>query len=111
MHCLCEHIQKDYCYGNKWLSQVFYQFIFRRNCLFGTTKFGVEAIAINEDGTEMGLTEANFKYSLLQVPRNGVQISSLPDKYYFYPVKQSSIDKNTNLEQNIDWGGTFDPTL
>lgn len=87
------------------------------------TKFGVEAIAINPDGTEMPigeakakadrneLTEEDFTYSLLQVPRTGVQITSVPDKYYFFPIQQSVIDKNSNIEQNSNWGGTFNPAL
>lgn len=91
--------------------------------LDGTTKHGVEAIAINPDGTEMTMAEArakadrfelvekDFKYSLLQVPRSGVQTNSVPETYYFFPIQQDVLDRNKNLEQNKDWGGTFDPTL
>ena len=91
--------------------------------LDGTTKHGVEAIAINENGDEMPLseardkananelTEANFKYSTLRVPRSGVQVNSLPETYYFFPIHQDVLDRNSSLEQNVDWGGTFDPTL
>ncbi len=91
--------------------------------LDGKTKHGVEAIAINEDGTEMPiatakaladdneLTEENFKYITWQVPFTGVKVTSLPEKYYFFPIQQSVIDLNSNIEQNVDWGGTFDPTL
>lgn len=93
------------------------------NRLDGTTKFGVEAIAINADGSEMPISEArakadrfelvekDFKYSLLQVPRSGVQVNSVPETYYFFPIQQDVLDRNKNLEQNKDWGGTFDPTL
>lgn len=35
----------------------------------------------------------------------------MPDSYYFFPISLSEIEKNPNLEQNKDWGGTFDPTL
>ncbi len=91
--------------------------------LDGTTKHGVEAIAINADGSEMPiatakekaanneLTEENFKYSTLQIPFTGVKVNSLPEKYYFFPIQQEVIDLNSNIEQNVDWGGTFDPTL
>lgn len=91
--------------------------------LDGTTKHGVEAIAINENGSEMVMSEArakaadyelepqDFKYSLLQVPRSGVQVNVVPDRYYFFPIQESVVNRNTNLEQNVDWGGTFDPTL
>src|SRR5690606_21313828 len=91
--------------------------------LDGTTKHGVEAIAVNANGTEMSMGEArekaltfdllekDFKYSLLQVPRSGVKVNSLPEKYYFFPIQESVIDKNPKIEQNSNWGGTFNPTL
>ncbi|MGK6353299.1 RagB/SusD family nutrient uptake outer membrane protein [Parapedobacter sp. DT-150] len=91
--------------------------------LDGTTKHGVEAIAVNPDGTEMSITQAraqaasyaleadDFKYSLLQVPLSGVKVNSLPDTYYFFPIQESVIDKNPSIEQNNNWGGTFNPTL
>jgi hypothetical protein len=91
--------------------------------LDGKTKYGVESIAINADGSEMSiseaktkaenneLTEEDFKYIVWQIPFTGVKVTSLPNKYYFFPIQQSTIDLNSNIEQNIDWGGTFDPTL
>jgi len=91
--------------------------------LDGTTKHGVEAIAINPDGSEMPmgtarakaddyeLQEDDFKYSLLQVPRSGVKVNSVPERYYFFPIQESVIDKNPSIEQNSNWGGTFNPTL
>jgi len=91
--------------------------------LDGTTKHGVEAIAINPDGSEMPmgaarakaddyeLLEDDFKYSLLQVPRSGVKVNSVPESYYFFPIQESVIDKNPSIEQNSNWGGTFNPTL
>ncbi|MCK3685515.1 RagB/SusD family nutrient uptake outer membrane protein [Maribellus sp. YY47] len=91
--------------------------------LDGKTKHGVEAIAINEDGSEMpigeakvkaeenALTEADFKYIVHQIPFTGVKVTSVPEKYYFFPIQQEVIDLNSNIEQNVDWGGTFYPTL
>ncbi|MGL5562703.1 MAG: RagB/SusD family nutrient uptake outer membrane protein, partial [Tannerellaceae bacterium] len=95
----------------------------RFDLIDGKTKHGVEAIAINIDGTEMSLGEAktkasknelvesNFKYILHQIPFSGVKETSVPDTYYFFPIAQSAIDRNSNLEQNSNWGGTFNPTL
>jgi hypothetical protein len=89
----------------------------------GGTKHGVEAIAINADGSEMPfsqavplantfqLTEANFKYSILQIPQDGVKANVLPDSYYFAPVPQSIIASDKAVAQNVGWGGTFDPTI
>ena len=91
--------------------------------LDGISKHGVEAIAINDDGSEMAISAAkaaaatyellpsDFKYSLLPTPYTGTQVFSVPDTYYFFPISQTSIDANGNLEQNVDWGGSFNPTL
>lgn len=91
--------------------------------LDGTTKHGLESIAINPDGSNMPmstarsranayeLTETDFKYSLLQVPLSGVKVNSVPESYYFFPIQESVLDKNKNLAQNNNWGGTFNPTL
>lgn len=93
------------------------------NRLDGATKHGVESIAILPNGQDMPINEArtkadayelvetNFKYSLLQVPRSGVQITSLPEKYYFFPIQSDILDRNHNLEQNSNWGGSFNPAL
>lgn len=87
------------------------------------TKHGVEAIAIKADGTEMSiaeakakatdmeLTESDFKYSILQIPFTGVKVTSVPESYYFFPIQQSVIDRNSKIEQNNNWGGTFNPAL
>jgi hypothetical protein len=89
----------------------------------GATKHGVEAIAINPDGTDMDLAEAfskcsnneltekNFRYVVHQIPFTGEKIMSVPDKYYFFPIQKDVIDKNNNIEQNTNWGGTFNPAL
>lgn len=29
--------------------------------------------------------------------------------YWFNPIKKDDMDRNSKLEQNIEWGGTFDP--
>lgn len=91
--------------------------------LDGQTKHGVEAIAIITGGADMPMEEArtkaeqyelvekDFRYSLLQVPRSGVKETSLPESYYFFPIQESVMDKNPKIEQNSNWGGTFNPTL
>lgn len=99
----------------------------RRWRMFGVLdnkgKTGLEAIAIEADGTEMPLSKArplgqanslleeNFKYVPLAVPQTGNKLNVLPEKYYFAPIQQSIIANANKLLQNKDWGGTFDPTL
>ena len=56
------------------------------------------------------LTEDDFKYITWQIPFTGVKVTSLPEKYYFFPIQQSVIDLNSNIEQNAEWEGTLDPT-
>lgn len=34
---------------------------------------------------------------------------NLNDKYIFYPIHKEVIDRNSKIEQNKEWGGTFDP--
>ena len=93
--------------------------------LDGLTKHGLEAIAINEDGTDMDITEAaekvdnnelttaDFRYDILQVPYSDAYVHEfvLDESYYFFPIMTTYLDENPNLEQNVDWGGTFDPTM
>ncbi len=31
--------------------------------------------------------------------------------HWFYPIKKDDLDRNSKLEQNNEWGGTFDPLL
>lgn len=35
----------------------------------------------------------------------------MPESYYFFPISKDEIEKNPNLNQNKDWGGSFDPVL
>ena len=37
------------------------------------------------------------------------EIIDYKDEYYFYAIPQTHIDANPNLEQNVGWGGSFDP--
>ncbi|MCE4565824.1 RagB/SusD family nutrient uptake outer membrane protein [Maribellus sp. CM-23] len=53
----------------------------------------------------------NFTYSVEELITTGQTQMSMPDKYYFFPIQLDNIDKDPNLEQNKDWGGTFNPEL
>lgn len=88
-------------------------------------KYGVEAIAINPDGTDMDmntakqkadrfeLTPEDFRYVIHSAPYNdvGEQEFYIRESFYFFPIQQVYIDENPKLEQNIEWGGTFNPAL
>ncbi|MGM9759391.1 MAG: RagB/SusD family nutrient uptake outer membrane protein, partial [Parabacteroides sp.] len=93
--------------------------------LNGWTKHGVEAIPINPDGSDMDLTEAkkkadayelttdDFRYTILQVPFNEAAEREfvIEESFYFFPIQKVNLDENPNLEQNNNWGGTFNPTM
>ena len=93
--------------------------------LAGWTKHGLEAIAINPDGTDMDLntarakinnnelTTGDFRYVIHQVPYTEAAEREfvIEETYYFFPIQKSNIDENPNLEQNNNWGGTFNPTM
>lgn len=93
--------------------------------LAGWTKHGIEAIAINPDGTDMELNEArtktnnyelttgDFRYVIHQVPYTEAAEREfvIDESFYFFPIQKVNLDENPNLEQNNNWGGTFNPTM
>lgn len=92
--------------------------------LDGMRKYGVMAMQVNgrtfdaitpEDinaAQQYELLPEHFSYEIVELITNGPKQMSMPEKYYFFPIQLTHIDRNPNLEQNKDWdGGTFDPTL
>lgn len=94
----------------------------RRNRLFnvidGIRKFGLEGFYKSEVTAEVQkkasgylLLPQDFIYKVQETYAGGEKVMSVPDTYYFFPLKQSSLEQNKNLEQNKDWGGAFNPAL
>lgn len=97
--------------------------------LSGLKKHGIESIAIYADragkpeipiqeaiklALEFKLTPDDFKYVKHQIPLSAGQVKEygqMKNSYYFFPIQEGNISSNPNIEQNKDWGGTFDPTL
>jgi len=93
--------------------------------LSGLQKYGLESIAINPDGTDMPinaakekaanfeLTPDDFRYVKQRVPYNPNAENTfvVEESFYFFPLQQTVLDENENLEQNNTWGGTFNPAL
>lgn len=91
--------------------------------LDGFQKHGIESIAIEADHSDMDMTKAynlavafkltpeNFRYEMHEVPKVGEKTLYVKDSYYFMPIQQVHIDANNKLEQNNNWGGTFNPTM
>lgn len=88
------------------------------NVLDGSRKYGLLGQykgeitpEVQEKANRYELLPEDFTYTIQEVYTTGEAIMRVPDTYYFFPIKQSSIEQNANLEQNIDWGGTFNPAL
>ena len=43
------------------------------------------------------------------VDKDDLYTFNLDEKYLFYPIHKEALDRNSKLEQNDAWGGTFDP--
>lgn len=91
--------------------------------LDGIHKYGIMAVKVNghtmEQITPDDIARANkfellpedFEYQVVEMITTGPTQMVMPDKLYFFPIQLSNIDQNPNLEQNKDWGGTFNPEL
>lgn len=66
---------------------------------------------VQEAANRYELLPEDFTYTVQEVYTIGETEMHVPDTYYFFPIKQSSIEQNANLEQNVDWGGSFNPAL
>lgn len=66
---------------------------------------------VQQQANRYELNPEDFTYIVQELYAVGEKVMSVPDTYYFFPIKQSSIEQNPNLEQNKDWGGTFNPAL
>ena len=88
----------------------------RWHLLDGTRKYGLEAFVKDEyvdaEGnlTKTDLMPEDFTYTVREVINN-IPEMVVPESYYFYPLRLSDLEKNSNLEQNAAWGGTFNPEL
>ncbi len=91
--------------------------------LNGMRKYGIMAMAVegrtydqvtNEDvkkAQNYGWISEDFSYSVEELITQGPKEMTMPGSYYFFQIQLIHIDRNPNLEQNIGWGGTFDPEL
>ena len=53
----------------------------------------------------------DFDYEVVPILTATNRDYIIPSSYYFAPIPLGEIQRNANLEQNIDWGGTFNPTF
>ncbi|WP_455637701.1 RagB/SusD family nutrient uptake outer membrane protein [Parabacteroides sp.] len=66
---------------------------------------------VQQKASKYELLPEDFTYKVQELFSPGEKAMYTPDTYYFFPIKQSSIEQNTNLQQNKDWGGSFNPAL
>ena len=94
------------------------------NRIDGMHKYGIMVMKLNgktydqvtsDDMKKAGnyeLLPEEFESKVVElIAGQGPKAMSMPDKYYFFPIRLSDIDKNPNLEQNTGWGGNFKPEL
>jgi hypothetical protein len=92
--------------------------------LDGMRKFGIMVMELNgktydqitaEDKSKAGsyqLLPEEFTSEVVElIAGSGPKQMSMPDTYYFFPIRLSDIDRNPKLEQNTGWGGSFKPEL
>lgn len=91
--------------------------------LDGMRKYGIMAMTVKgrtyDQITDADMTKAqnygwlpeDFGYSVEELITTGPKQMVMPEKYYFFPIQLDHIDRNPNIEQNKDWGGTFNPEL
>ncbi len=91
--------------------------------LDGMRKYGIMAMTvegrtydqvIDSDKTkaqDYGWLPKDFGYSVEELITTGNKEMVMPESYYFFPIRLSDIDANSNLDQNVGWGGTFNPEL
>ena len=94
----------------------------RRNRMFsvidGIRKYGLMGeykgeitTEVQKKANEYKLYPEDFTYKVQELYTPGEKVMSVPDTYYFFPIKQSSIEQNNKLKQNKEWGGEFNPAL
>jgi hypothetical protein len=79
----------------------------------GMRKYGLEAELKSgiEPTNDNSLLPSDFNYTVRELITSGFKVMNVPDSYYFFPISEGEIEKDPKLEQNKDWGGSFDPTL
>lgn len=89
----------------------------------GMHKYGIMATEVNgrspdevtaqdkEKAANYELLPSDFTYEVVELLGAGPKEMAMPEKYYFFPIQLYHLDRNSKLEQNEGWGGSFDPTL
>ena len=70
-----------------------------------------ESLSTSPFANRDGLTadQAYQYFTLNSKPLDSGYTISWKDEYYFFGIPTSSIANNPKIEQNVGWGGTFDP--
>lgn len=82
--------------------------------ILATLKEGIDPMDAMNRAANYSLMPEEFDYKVedLIFQNSGGQAEMyMPESYYFFPISKKEIEKNANLEQNIGWGGNFNPAL
>ncbi len=74
--------------------------------LLATPKAGIDLTMVGPND----LLPEDFDYEVRPL-FSSQPTNIVPDNYYFAPIPLGQLNRNSELEQNVGWGGTFDPEL
>jgi hypothetical protein len=82
-----------------------------RSTLYVVLNDGIDASTFNWTD-DMSDPSVRAKFHLEYIPNIDKQDQyyfNLDLNHWFYPIAKNDLDRNSKLEQNNEWGGTFDP--
>ena len=82
--------------------------------ILANLKAGIDMTDAMNRAASYTLMPEEFDYQVIDLifqNPTGEDAMYMPESYYFFPISKDEIEKNPNLDQNKDWGGSFDPVL
>lgn len=82
--------------------------------ILANVKAGIDMTDAMNRAASYTLMPEEFDYQVIDLifqNPTGEDAMYMPESYYFFPISKDEIEKNPNLDQNKDWGGSFDPVL
>ncbi len=82
--------------------------------ILANLKAGINMTDAMNRAASYTLMPEEFDYEVIDLifqNPTGEDAMYMPETYYFFPIAKEEIEKNPNLEQNMGWGGSFNPVL
>mgnify|MGYP000999814536 FL=1 len=78
--------------------------------ILANVKAGIDMTDAMNRAASYTLMPEEFDYQVIDLifqNPTGEDAMYMPESYYFFPISKDEIEKNPNLDQNKDWGGSF----